>query len=250
MKPNDKAEFFDMLNLCYEMLLRPLPSAAVMKAWVQKLEPFSIEQVRAALDAHMGESRFPPVPFDVISRIPKSGGELPEADEAWAIVQRGRDEFKTVVWTAEMQEAMKLASEVDDGDENGIRMAFRAAYNRICSEARAANRPVIWTKSLGYDVADRETVLLEAVRLGRLSIEQVIEHVPQLAAPVDDSDPSATRACKAKIDSILAAIPSNAERLARAKAEQHALEQEKLNAAKVETARRVAEYESLQRSAR
>jgi hypothetical protein len=47
-------------------------------------------------------------------------------------------------------------------------MAFKETYQRLVSEARSAGRQPNWMVSQGTDKADRERVILEGVRVGRL----------------------------------------------------------------------------------
>lgn len=243
MKNTDKADFVSTLNLCYSTLLKPLPSVDALNLWFKLLDPYSIEQVKAALAQHMRESKFAPVPADVIGRIAPQGDGRPDANEAWAIALRSRDEFETVVWTDEAAQAFAIAAPVlEGGDEIGARMAFKGAYERLVSEARAEKRPVHWVQSIGFDGKRREEVLTQAVRAGHLSIEHVKQVVPALAAPVVEADPAKAAAAKRQLNELLAKMPSVAEKLARAKAQQTEREREQLAALKRQSAERVAHY--------
>ncbi|MGN8062781.1 hypothetical protein ACTJK4_14075 [Ralstonia sp. 22111] len=177
-----------LLNLCYSTLLRPLPTFEAIDLWQTILAPYSIEQVRAALSAHMRESKFPPVPADVVSRMPKPSNGRPEVDEAWAIAIRAADESETVVWTTEIAEAWAVAQPVFHGDEIGARMAFKAAYARITERNRGLNTAPQWVVSQGHDSARRKEVLAQAVREGRLQLEHAKAAVPLLAGPGGEKD--------------------------------------------------------------
>lgn len=195
MRPSDQPEFVKLLNLCYSTLLRPLPTFEAIDLWQTILEPYSIEQVRVALSAHMRESKFPPMPADVVSRMPKASDTRPEVDEAWAIAIRAADESETVVWTTEIAEAWHVAQPVFHGDEIGARMAFKAAYARIVERNRGVNAAPEWVVSQGHDSARRTEVLAQAVREGRLQLKQAKSAVPLLAGPggkEDDPTPDAT----------------------------------------------------------
>ncbi|MFM0638058.1 hypothetical protein PQQ63_15255 [Paraburkholderia metrosideri] len=243
MQPADKAEFVKTLNLCYATLLKPLPPVESLGLWVTILEPYSIEQVRAALSQHMRESKFPPVPADVVTRLPKESDGRPDANEAWAIALRSRDERDTVVWTQECAEAFSICSAVlDGGDEVGARMAFKAAYERLAESARTHGHKVHWFMSLGHDPDIREAAAADAVRTGRLQIAQVRNLVPALAAP-DASDTPDSAEQRAQLRNLLATIPSAAERLEKLRLEEVEKGREFTEEAKRATARRVAEYE-------
>lgn len=142
--------------------------------FVRALAPYPLDQVRAALDAHVRDpqrGRWPPVPADVIAQMAAAAEAdgRPGAEEAWAISLAASDERDTVVWSAEMAEAWTAARPVfSRGDEIGARMAFREVYQRLIAEARAARRPLAWSTSLGHDADRRAEAIGAAVQLGRL----------------------------------------------------------------------------------
>lgn len=267
MTPADKPEFVKLLNLCYSTVLKPLPPIESIQLWLTLLDPYSIEQVRVALSTHMRESNFAPVPADVVKRMPKESNGHPEANEAWAIALRSRDERDTVVWTNETAQAFAIAKSVlDEGDEVGARMAFKEAYARLVEAARARGAKPEWVMSLGHDGQRRDQVLAEAVTAGRLLLESVAGVVLALAAPAAPTDMLSVETNLAKMKSIVAGIESarmravaERSRLAREESEKMVVTKEELAhrvaayeqakqdsiaAAKSETARRVAEYEA------
>lgn len=244
MKPTDKSEFVKLLNLCYSTLLKPLPPFESIDLWLTILEPYSVEQVRMALSQHMRESKFPPVPADVVTRLPRESDSRPDANEAWAIALRSRDERDTVVWTQECAEAFAIAlSVLDGGDEVGARMAFKAAYERLCEASRAAHKPAQWLKSLGHDPALREAALVDALRAGRLLLDDVKSVVPALAAPESSIDPLQAEHSLKRLREMVGGIPSAAQKLAQARERMDQVQREALAAAKHAAARSVAEYE-------
>lgn len=247
MRQTDKVEFVKLLNLCYVTLGKPLPPVESLELWLTILEPYSIEQVRVALSAHMRESKFAPVPADVTSRLPKESDGRPEVDEAWAISLRSRDERDTVVWTQECAEAFAAAAPVLElGDDVGARMAFKAAYARIVERNRAAGTPAQWLKSLGHDPERREAALAEAVRAGRLQLEDVRAVVPLLGAPEQAVDPAVADANLARLRQMVGGIPSSREKLARIHAARTRADLESIGEAKRRAAERVATYEASQ----
>jgi hypothetical protein len=245
MKSADKPEFVKLLNLCYSTVLKPLPPLESIQLWLTLLEPYSIEQVRVALSTHMRESNFAPVPADVVKRMPKESNGHPEANEAWAIALRSRDERDTVVWTNETAQAFSIAKSVlDEGDEVGARMAFKEAYARLVEAARARGAKPEWVMSLGHDAQRRDQVLSEAVTAGRLLLANVAGVVPALAAPAETSDMLSVETNLAKMKTIVAGIESARARAAIERSRAARAEQDRLDEAKRETARRVAEYEA------
>jgi hypothetical protein len=175
MRESDFASFAAMLDDIGALLQPGHPLSGTAKAlFFRSLSQFTVEQVRAALDAHVKDpqrGRFFPRPADVIAQIEglASNDGRPGAEEAWAQALRARDEAETVVWTAEMSEAWAIAREVFElGDEVGARMAFREAYTRLVDEARRAHMPAAWSVSLGFDTERRAQAITSAVNAGRL----------------------------------------------------------------------------------
>jgi len=167
MHTNDNDKFGRLLAGVFEVYNRPTPSAEAMSVWWRILQPYPIEAVSQVFGQYTrSEPKFPPTPAQILVMLGEgSGDNRPEADEAWAIALRATDEAATVVWTDEIAQAMAAARPVlAAGDEVGARMAFRAAYNRLVSDARGARRPVQWTASLGHDPEQRQRALEQAVQ--------------------------------------------------------------------------------------
>ena len=245
MQTADKPEFVQLLNLCYSTLLKPLPPVESLTLWLTILEPYSIDQVRAALSQHMRESKFPPVPADVVTRMPKQSDDRPDVNEAWAIALRGRDERETVVWTQECAEAFSICSPVlEGGDEVGARMAFKAAYERLAEAARSSGLKIEWIMSLGHDPALREMAVTDAVRTGRLPIAQARVAVPTLAATETSCDPQTVEQNLSRLRALTSTIPNTTEKLARIRATESHAGREFTEQAKQATAQRVAAYEA------
>lgn len=110
----------------------------------------------------------------ILERLP---GQHPSPNEAWALCPKS--ESATVVWTDEMAEAYGVAGTLlADGDKIGGRMAFLEAYRTRVAESNTAGRKPSWSASLGHDVSQRESVLLDAVKLGRLPAPYVARMLP------------------------------------------------------------------------
>lgn len=246
MKPEDRAEFVSLLNLCYSTALRPLPSADSMKLWENLLRPYSLEQVSAGFYRHMQVSKFAPLPADIIGFLtpdPTNDGR-PEGNEAWVTALAGNDEFRSVRWTAETAQALTYdVKKLLQTDEIAARMAFMSIYARLCREARAAGRPVEWVVSWSFDRLERESFARNAVQAGVLQIEQAKQHVPALAAPADNYDTDKARRQIASIKSLLATALSGREKIAQQRAREIEAEKERVAQLKLDTAIRVAEYE-------
>lgn len=244
MHLTEKRAFKDALDLAYETVRQPLPSPGVLTVFWANLESYPLDAVLRAISRHVAASDFAPTPAAILKHLPKQSDGRPEADEAWAIALRSRDERDTVVWTDEIAQAWEAAKPVLDGDEIGARMAFRAAYTRICDTNRTANHAPQWLVSQGFDAARREEVVTQAVREGRLQLEHAKAVVPLLAAP-DDALPAVDVVANlARLRAMVASIGSAKERAAAANSRRARESAAQLADAKRETAHRVAAYEA------
>jgi hypothetical protein len=188
MHRDDFEAFAALLDDVAALLQPGQPMNGTARAlYFRTLAPFSLEQVRFALEAHLADpqrGRFMPKPADVIAQLQGAAEDdgRPGADEAWAGALNAADEDATVVWTAEMAQAWFAAKPVFElGDKVGARMAFRDAYERLVGEARKARRPVAWETSLGHDKRQRDAAIREAVHLGRLPNTE-LQQLPSPAA--------------------------------------------------------------------
>jgi len=182
MTPNEKAEFWSLLDVACETLGKPAKSIEAKKLFVDLLGGYGFKNLRGAVLAHLNDperGRFPPAPADLKAQIEKAQERdgRPTPDEAWSIAIQLQDEHATVVTNDEISQAWGVACEIMP-DRVGARMAFRSAYERIVSEARKGAQPVKWFPSIGQDVQGREGVLKEGVRKGLLTNEQVLKLLP------------------------------------------------------------------------
>lgn len=181
MIPNEYSEFYEIwIDAHAKSSSNQIPADRVVMSVFDDLMNYSLDSVRAALRHHARQSRFAPTPHDVVSLL-DSGNRRMSADEAWAVMPK--DEFETVVWTHEMAEAYGIASGIlVEGDKIAARMAFKSAYDRLCSEAVMMQRPVIWSVCVGFDKSRIEPALQKAVAAGRISQDRANKFLP---APVD-----------------------------------------------------------------
>lgn len=195
MTADDIDEFFVLLDEVYD-LMGKTPAAKVISAsgkslFFKALMPFTLEQVQAALDAHVQEGTFTPVPSDIKAQIERhTGGMWINADEAWARIPKpgGVGSFKRLndrgvevtcrdysgtEWPAALlnqvtTEALAVAGPLlEDGEENAARMAFRACYNRRVEEEKAAGRPPKY-RVAGGTHEEQQVLLASAVEQGLL----------------------------------------------------------------------------------
>lgn len=223
MIETEHAEFMRLLAATMAAYGKPLPEAAMSRAWLVELAPYPLRVVAAAMRVYRDENgEFAPVPAGIAMRCKLLDGR-PGAEEAWAISLGSRDESDTVVWTAECAEAFACASPILAlGDEVGARMAFREAYLRLVAQARAEGRPVNWSASLGWDQGRRVAVLGRAATAGLLPAPaaQALLPAPADSTPADD----AARAQLARIKAMLAEGELAKEKARNAAAEQRLLD--------------------------
>jgi len=181
MNKRDFNEFSEAWADAHEVLAagRVLSQRAMVSAF-SSLEDYDIEPVLAALRHHCKTSRYAPVPADIVDLLSAHNKRL-SADEAWAMMPRSEDE--TVVWTEEMAAAYAVAFDlITEGDRIAARMAFKGAYERLCSEASIMQAPVVWKVCTGYDKTMIEPVLQKAVLAGRITQQIADKYLP---APKD-----------------------------------------------------------------
>ncbi|MBR8074383.1 hypothetical protein KDX14_33195 [Burkholderia cenocepacia] len=243
MTPTDKRTFVDALKLAHKTARQPLPEPDVMGVFWKQLEPYPLDAVLRAISCHVATSEFAPTPAALLKHLPRESDGRPDANEAWAIALRSRDERDTVVWTQECAEAFAVATPVlEGGDEVGARMAFKAAYERLVERHRADGKPAQWVKSLGHDPDLREAVVTEAVRSGRLALSHAQTIVPALAAPVESFDAKVAETNLARLRALVGGIPSTREKLDRIRAAHAAQAAAATADAKDLAAARVADY--------
>lgn len=159
-------------------------SKGTLQVMERELSRYEVPAVMRALERCMRELKHRLTLADVLERLQVADGR-PSADEAWAIALAGMDEGATVMLSDEIGSAMGVARPIyEDGDAVGARMAFRAAYERIVTEARTAGTAVRWWPSLGHDSTRRELALRKAVDRGQLTPEQANRYLP---APMEQA---------------------------------------------------------------
>lgn len=202
----NKDLFLKMLAKAMGAYAKPLPDAGIIASWMEALKPYPLSIVAAAFAAYCDENgEFAPVPAGIAKRCKSMDGRL-GAEEAWAIALTSRDEADTVVWTQEIAEAFSICQSVlEMGDEVGARMAFKDAYNRLITAARAAGKPAQWSASLGWDMRKREASLTKAAVAGLLPAPVVAGLLP---APEDNN----ARAQIAKIREMMSAMDTEKQR--------------------------------------
>jgi hypothetical protein len=175
MTPDDSTAFGQLLDDTCALLSRGQyrPNETSTAMFFRALREFDMPTVRAAFNAHIRSSKFPPTPAEILEAIhgaATADGRL-GPEEAWALALTARDEADTVVWTDEIARSWNVARMVyAQGDEVGARMAFKESYARNVAEARAARRPLAWIAAEGFDTARRMDAVKQAAAMGRVAL--------------------------------------------------------------------------------
>lgn len=231
MEPHENDTFGRRLAGVMEAYNRAAPTAEARAVWWRILRPYPLDAVSQAFGLYTRtEPKFPPTPAQILELLGEGGGDnRPTADEAWAVALRSRDEADTVVWTDEAASAFATCRPVlHVGDEVGARMAFKAAYDRLVTEARRRGVAPRWQASLGWDTARREASVNQAVLAGHLPAPTAAALLPAPGPAEGTSDAAAARVQTQKILALLAEAPTPAQRRQQAQADRAAAERQRL----------------------
>lgn len=175
MRDSEKAKFLKMMQATLAMYDKTATTETV-GLWWNLIGCYEFADVEQAFGQYLksAEGRFSPKPASIISIIDAMRPDgRPGADEAWAMIPM--DEYTSAVMTQEMAEALHIAQPLlNAGDKIAARMSFREAYNRIVDSNKRNGVKPSWFPSLGQDKEGRDSVLADAVRLGRMGAEHAI----------------------------------------------------------------------------
>jgi hypothetical protein len=179
MNAADKPGFMQLLAETLAAYGKPLPEAAMARAWLSNLQPYPMQVISAAMRAYIDENgEFPPVPAGIAKRCKLMDGRL-GPEEAWALALTSLDQSDTVVWSTECAEAFRIVKPVlDASGAISARKGFIEAYERLVGASRAAHQPVEWVTSVGWDMGKRKLALARAVEAGVLPAPSAISLLP------------------------------------------------------------------------
>ncbi|RNM07963.1 hypothetical protein [Dickeya undicola] len=163
-------------------------SKPVIRLYWNAVGTFDIALIRQALSQWITDpeqGQFAPKPADIIRNIQNIIGRPSwiGANEAWAIALPAQDEANTVVWTAEIAEAWRIASPImAGGDRVGARMAFISVYERLINTAKATGVLPVWTVSEGWNKETLPGAVQHAVNAGLLPAPEADKYLSQPAS--------------------------------------------------------------------
>lgn len=196
MFENDYNQFAERLDAAYE-LLGKTPQAKIISAgskalFFGALAQYPLADVLAALNAHIQEGTFTPVPNDIKTQIEKHAAAVwIDANEAWAQVPKLESDAGILnqVTAGALAAAQPL---IDDGDMIGARMAFIKAYDARVAKAKvdpdpAQRIPKAWVSGGNQPQrfqdphGERQMLLEQGRAAGLLPAPKEPEQAPQLS---------------------------------------------------------------------
>ena len=185
-------EFSQLLDDAYDLIgsgANKIISGGAKSMFWNAMQPFTIEQFRAALSAHCIDKKngaFTPKPAHIIEQLDRmtSKDGHPAPEEAWALALQSADEMKTVVLTSQIVEAFQICRPVyESSGAISARKTFLEVYERILSASRYQGIRPVFFASLGTDPAQKESAIKAAVSAGLLPAPIVRDLLPPPAAP-------------------------------------------------------------------
>lgn len=185
MDSSERKQFTIALHALAELHGRKI-TATGMSMYFRALERYPWEEIRKAMDAHVCDSKegkFFPLPGHIIGKISETN-KRQSADEIWASLPLSEQD--SVYWTNETKQAFFQAALplIELGDMMAARMAFRAAYDRICEENKMHS--IQYEFSPGWNEAGRETCLQKAIDRGLLTRPEAQRLLPTFEQPAND----------------------------------------------------------------
>lgn len=179
MNAADQPVFMKLLAETLAAYGKPLPEAAMSRAWLSNLAPYPLHVVVAAMQAYVDENgEFAPIPAGIAKRCKLMDGRL-GVEEAWALALTSIDQSDTVIWSTECAEAFRIIKPVlDASGAISARKGFIEAYERLVTAARAVHQPVQWVTSIGWDMGKRKLALERAVKAGMLEAPAAVALLP------------------------------------------------------------------------
>ncbi len=180
MNKNEYNDFEEIWLTAHESSAngRNLSKKATMMIF-EDLAEFDIEIISKALKLHRRQNEFAPTVKNIFD-ILETGSNHVAADEAWMLCPSSEEE--TAVWTEEIKQSYFLSCGTDsECDNTARRMAFKAIYQRLVSEAKIKNLKPVWSVSVGKDKKHAKQVIDKAFQDGKISQAVANNTTPRIA---------------------------------------------------------------------
>ncbi len=195
MIASDKPKFANIMFGLGEYFGKQITQPVIDIYW-RVLENYDLRAIDRAVSVILSNPEalpFMPKANEIIAAMPSEAGlQWLSADEAWAHVVSAHDEKNSVVFPSdEAQKAWHQAAQpiFNQRDQSPARMAFRAAYDRLVSQAKAEGRRPSAEPSFGSEPSGRQVAIDDAVRRGWLTIDspKIPEEFRIAAQPITDT---------------------------------------------------------------
>lgn len=152
--------------------------------WMNALSVFPRGSVTKSAENYMRTNKFKPQLADIVqgcmTQVPNA---WLSADEAWALMPKS--EMDSCMLTDEAAQALAAASPLlEAGDRVAARMAFRGAYERLVETAKVEGRQPKFFPSFGSEIAQRASMLGNAVKAGQYPLDSAIALIPEFSREI------------------------------------------------------------------
>lgn len=190
MQSRDLSEFKAVMREAREAIGQGEPyTDGGLELMFAALMDLELRQIQAALVAHINgpDGKWRPNVHYIREQMLRAGPAWISADEAWSMIpkpgsvgSRAREDgsvvpdYRAAEWppcllNQATERALALAAPLlERGEESAARMAFRACYERIVSEEKAAHRPPKYYLGPGGSHDDRQMLLEQGRAAGLL----------------------------------------------------------------------------------
>lgn len=221
MNDTDKRAFGQLMRATFEMQGAQPPSRDALAMWWAKCQPYTLEQVRAALSSYLDTGRGAPQWSQVRQYLPTAEGDWPAPEQAVAMM--GFTENSTVVMCDEMAHAaFAVQEQFESGDRVGARINAKRIYEDAVRQAKAAGKRPRWRciDGTGLRQEEREHARLQAWQAvhtaGMVSDSRLALAVNDIAAAANyESTLQAIRSMAADLPALAAPAPQNEAGLTR-----------------------------------
>lgn len=156
-----------------------------IEMWMRELARYPAGSVQRSAENFIRTSKFKPQLSEIVKGCEAQTPTLwLTSDEAWA--RMPKTEAESAMLCQETAEALALAMPLlADGEESAARLAFRGAYNRLVEKAKIEGRAPAYFLAQGSDRGHQVEVLLQAVSIGQIGVDQAKVIMPMEAERIE-----------------------------------------------------------------